>query len=83
LRTRSRVGDRLERLALVRGVALHRLDQVRDQVIAALQLDVDLRPRVLDAVAQGDEPVVEQHQRDDEQGNDAEDDPEHGGTLDD
>ena len=48
----------LEGLALVGGVALHGLDQVRDQVDAPLQLHVDLGPRVVDAVARPDEAVV-------------------------
>ena len=43
--------DGLERAPLVGGVALHRLDQVRDEVVAALELHVDLRPRVVDPVA--------------------------------
>ena len=50
---------RLEGLLLVRGVALDRLHQVRDQVVAPLELDVDLRPGVLHLVAQADEPVVD------------------------
>ena len=49
--------------ALVRGVALDRLDEVRDQVVAAPQLYVDLRPGVLGAVPQPDEPVVEHDQQ--------------------
>jgi hypothetical protein len=56
--------DVLERLALVRRVALDRLDEVRDQVPPALQLDLDLRPRVVDAVPQPDEPVVEGDEND-------------------
>jgi hypothetical protein len=42
----------------VRGVALDRLDQVRDQVVAPLELDVDLRPRRLHLVALADQLVV-------------------------
>ena len=67
LRGRARVRDRLERLALVRGVALDRLDEVRDQVVAAAELDVDLRPGVLGAVAQPDEPVVHHDEHDQQQ----------------
>ena len=55
---------------LVRGVALHGLDEVRDQVVAAAELHVDLRPRVLGAVAQPDEPVVEDDEREPEQDED-------------
>src|SRR5205085_4615783 len=59
---RPRLGDAVEGGALVPGIALHRLDEVRDQVVAALQLHLDLRPGVLRAVAQSHEPVVEQHE---------------------
>src|SRR5690606_10201765 len=48
----------VEGLALVGRVPLHRLDEVRDQVEASLQLDVDLGPGVLDLVAATGEPVV-------------------------
>jgi hypothetical protein len=49
-------------------VALRGLDQVRDQVVATLELHVDLRIRVLVTVSPRDEPVVradhEQRQND-------------------
>src|SRR5690606_35603390 len=48
-----------ERLSLVLHVALRGLDQVRDQVVAAGQLDIDLGERVLVRVAASDEAVVE------------------------
>ena len=70
LRVRARLGDGLERAALVLGVAPHRLDEVRDQVPAPLQLHLDLRPRVVDAVPQPDEAVVERDQRQEEQRDD-------------
>ena len=54
----ARLGDGLERLALVLDVALGGLDQVRNQVVAALELHVNLRVGVLEAVAQRDEFVV-------------------------
>ena len=44
----------------MRGVALDRLDQVRDQVVAALELHVDPAPGLVDAVAQADHAVAEQ-----------------------
>ena len=50
--------DRFQRFPLVLDVALGHLDQVRDQVVAPLQLHVDLREGVLVAVPQGDQPVV-------------------------
>ena len=48
-----------ERVLLVLGVALDGLDQVRDQVVAALQLRVDVLPSVIDAIALGDHVVVD------------------------
>ena len=51
-------GDGLEDRLLVGGVPLHRRDQVGDQVVPALQLDVDVTPRVGDQLPLGDEPVV-------------------------
>ena len=44
---------------LVRRVALDRLDQVRHQVVAALELHVDPRPGLVDAVARPDHRVVD------------------------
>ena len=44
---------------LVRGVALHGLDQVRDQVVALLQLHVDVGEGLVDALPQRDEAVVD------------------------
>ena len=55
----------------MRRVALHRLHEVGDEVIAAAELDVDLRPRVLDAVPQADELVVERDDDDPQQDDDA------------
>src|SRR5262249_12971034 len=46
------------------------LDQVRDQVIAPLQLHIDLREGVLESVARSDQPVVE---RDDPEHHDEDD----------
>src|SRR5436309_5905065 len=47
--------DRVERLALVRHVSFGRLHEVGDQVVAPLELHVDLREGVAEPVAQGDE----------------------------
>ena len=64
---------------LVLGVALDRLDQIRDEVVAALELDVDLRPGVLDPVPQLDQTVVGgQHVQADEDHEDDENDHERG-----
>src|SRR5690606_2788625 len=49
---------RLERLAFVLHVALDRLDQPRDQVVAPFQLHVDLGERVGVGVAQAHEAIV-------------------------
>ena len=69
----ARLGDGLERAALVGGVALDRLDEVRDQVAAPLELHLDLGPRVVDAVALLDEAVVQRDHVDHEQHDDDED----------
>jgi hypothetical protein len=50
LRRRSRLRHLFERSALVRRIPLHRLDEVRDEVVAPPELDVDLGPSVLRAV---------------------------------
>ncbi len=70
-------------LALVGGVALDGLDEVRDQVVAPLELDVDLRPGVLDAVPQADEAVVGQDdvQADDDGEHDQDDEDDGHGSL--
>ena len=57
----ARLGHLDEDLLLVGGVALHRLDEVRDEVVAALQLDADVGPRPVRPRAQLDEPVVDEH----------------------
>ena len=41
---RARVGDRLEDVLLLLREALHRLDEVRNEVAPALQLVLDLAP---------------------------------------
>ena len=58
LRLGAQANDALQRVALVCGIAAHRLDQVRDQLVAAVQLDIDLTPRFLNEVALLDETVV-------------------------
>ena len=40
----TRIGNRLKNVALVRCVTLHRLDEIRNQVVAPLQLVLDLGP---------------------------------------
>ena len=55
------LGHVFEDLAFVRGVALHRFDEIRDQVVAATQLDVDLGPAIVDARPERDQPVEREH----------------------
>ncbi len=70
----ARLHDAFEGALLVRGVALDRLDQVGDEVVAPLELHADLRPRGVDAVAQLDEPVVARDEPDHEHQDDGDDD---------
>src|SRR4029078_12884520 len=58
----------------VRGRALDRLDQVRDEVVPALLLDLDLRVRVVDPVPRLDQAVVGEDQEEDQQDDDDGDD---------
>ena len=55
----ARVDHGGKRVLLVFGVALDGFDQVRDQVVAALQLRVDVLPGIIDAIALGDHVVVD------------------------
>ena len=57
----ARGGDGLEGAAFVRGISLDRFDQVGDQVVAALELNVNIRPGVVTLHAQPNESVVENH----------------------
>jgi hypothetical protein len=78
---RTRLADVVEDLALVRRVALDRLDQVGDEVAAPLQLDVDLAPGVLVAVLERDDAVVDVDAPEDQSPQDDEhDDRGHGAT---
>ena len=61
--------------AFVRGVALHRLDQVRNQVVALLELHVDVGKGLADALAERDQPVVGRKCEKHEDDEDAENDP--------
>jgi hypothetical protein len=51
----------------VRRVALHGLDQVRDEIVAALELHVDAAPGLVDLVARADERVPGRDDPDDQQ----------------
>jgi hypothetical protein len=67
----SRRYDGFEGFALVFHVAFGGLDQIRDQVVAPLQLHIDLRERVLVAVTGGYQPVVDGNEKEDYRDNDA------------
>jgi hypothetical protein len=54
----ARLRHRFQRAALVLHVPLHRLHQVRNQVVPPLQLHVYLAPGIANLLAQHDEPVV-------------------------
>src|SRR5258706_39645 len=71
----ARGDDALERALLVLRVALDRLHEVGDQVVAALELHVDLGPRVLGLVPAADQAVVHPGHRQDED-DDEQSDPE-------
>ena len=63
----ARLHHGVERAPLVSGVAAHRFDQVGDQVAAALELHVDLRPGGAHLVALADKLVVGRQGPDEEQ----------------
>src|SRR4051812_21072269 len=67
----------------MRGIALHRLDQVRDQVVALLELHVDIGKGLADALAQRYQAVVGAERQEHEDDDDAENDPagRHGELL--
>ena len=56
----------------MRGIALHGLDEVRNEVPAPLQLDVDVGPRLTHALTQRDEAVVPTDDERDDQPDDDE-----------
>src|SRR5437867_6728831 len=66
---------------LVRGVTLHGLDEVRDEVVAPLQLDVDVRPGLLHTLTQRDEAVVGRDEEEDDRPEDDKDDDDLHHTL--
>jgi hypothetical protein len=68
----ARRDHRLERLTLELHGALHRVHQVRDQVVAPLELDIDLLPGVGDLVLEVDQAVVRADHPEHEQSEDDE-----------
>src|ERR1035437_10599740 len=73
----------VERAALVRGVALHGLEQIRDQIVALLELHVDLGKGLADALAERHQPVIRAEREENENNEDADNDPagRHGREL--
>src|ERR1051325_4704271 len=55
---RARLRDGFERLALVRGVALDGVDEIRDEIVAALVVVLDLTPLRLHGFIERDEVVA-------------------------
>ena len=67
-------GDPLERLPLVRGVALDGLDEVGDQLVPALELDIHIGPRLAHVGPDAHQPVVDRQHVDQRQEDDHADD---------
>src|SRR6185312_8800661 len=71
----ARLDDRLQRPALVRGVSLYRLHQIGDQVVALLELHIDVGEGLVGPLPHGDQAVVDADGPYNDYDNDAEDDP--------
>src|SRR6266403_1840647 len=65
----------IERAALVRGVALHGLDQIGDQVVALLELHVDVGKGLADTLTERNQPVIRAERKENENNEDADNDP--------
>src|SRR5215213_956646 len=78
----AEAGDVFQRVAFVRRVPAYGFHQVGNQLVAPIQLDVDLPPRFLDQVPGFDEAVVRthRHQGDDHDDHQQDDDHDDGGT---
>ena len=70
-RRRARFRDLFEELSFVRRISLHRVHEVRDQVVAAAELGLDIGPRVANEIALSDEAVVRNCESDEEETHDA------------
>ena len=64
-----------KRAALVGGIAFHRLHQVRDEVVAELELHVDVGEGLADPLPHGHELVVDHDDPQHEDDNHSENDP--------
>jgi hypothetical protein len=75
--------DVVERPPLVAGVALHGLDQVRDQIVALFELHVDIGEGLADPLTERDQTVIRTEREQNEDDDDAENDPagRHGKKL--
>ena len=60
--------DILERLAFVLHVPFHGFDEIRDEVMTASELDVDLSKSILHAITLIDQPVVNTDSPEDNRG---------------
>src|SRR5665811_1999636 len=55
------IRDSLQCAALVRSVALYGFDQIRNEIVALLELDVDVGEGLIDALPKRDKPVVDKN----------------------
>ena len=56
-RSGARSGHFLKHAGLMRGIALDRIDEIRNQIVAALELHIDIAPGLAHAIAQGHKAV--------------------------
>ncbi len=77
-RGRARLHHLVERALLMGRIALHRLDEIGNEVMALLHLHVDIGEGLLDALSQADEAVIG---HDAEAGDHDEDDENHGAGV--
>src|SRR5258705_10663552 len=68
----------IERAALVRGVALHGLDQIGDQVVALFELHVDVGKGLADTLTERNQPVIRAEREENDNNEDADNDPARG-----
>ncbi len=59
----------------MRGIALHGFDQIRDQVVALLQLHVDVGKGLADALTERNQTVIRAERKQNENNEDADNDP--------
>ncbi len=64
----------VERAALVRGITLHRLDEIGNEVMSLAQLDVDIGKTLVDPLPHGHEAVVDSDDPQDDDNNYGQDD---------